>query len=385
MRVLVSGAGIAGPVLAYWLTRDGVEVTVVERAPALRAHGGHTVSLLGPALDISARMGVLADIEALAARSPATIGGAASGRRVDLRRDDLSATYHAAGRDDVEYVFGDSITGIDADGEVTFAHSPARRFDVIVGADGLHSTVRRLTFGAEGEVTRFLSGYVAVASVPKELAIPGEAVGHVGIGRRAAISTADHLQDARAVFLFRAEEQLDDHHGDGVRQRELLREAFTGMHPQVDRWLSAVDHTPAWYFDAISQLRLDRLSRRRVTLVGDAGYCSGPAVGASTSLAVLGAYVLAGELARSEGDHLRAFAAYELAMREPVHLSRGFARNAARSMIPGSRAAVWASTRGAQLVSSLPASLARTLVTMNSRGVRVHDSMHVPDYPPTDD
>jgi len=383
VRVLVSGAGIAGPVLAYWLTRHGVAVTVVERAPTLRAHGGSTVSLLPPALDVSARMGVLAPIEALATTRPADVGGANPVRRVDILRDDLSATYHAAGGDDVDYVFGDSITGIDADGEVTFEKMPARTFDVIVGADGLHSTVRRLTFGAEADVTRFLGGYVAVASVPKELANPGEVVGHVDVGRRAAISTADHLQDARAVFLFRAEEQLGGHHGDAARQREVLREVFTGMHPQVDSWLIRIENTPAWYFDTIGQLRLDRLSRRRVTLVGDAGYCAGPATGASTSLAVLGAYVLAGELARSKGDHLRAFAAYELAMREPVRLSRGFARNAARSLIPGSRAAVWASTRGAELVSRLPTPLARTTVTM--RGVRVYDSMHVPDYPAIDD
>ena len=238
MRVLVSGAGIAGPVLAYWLTRRGVDVTVVERAPTLRDHGGSTVSLLPPALDISARMSVLADIEALAAPRPADVGGGAAGRRVEILRDDLSAIYHAAGRDTAEYVFGDSVTGIDADGEVTFEKMLARTFDVIVGADGLHSTVRHLTFGAAAEVTRFLGGYVAVVSAPRELATPGEVVEHVDVGRRAAISTADHLQDARAVFLFRAEEQLDDHYGDAAWQRELLRKVFTGMHPQVDRWLS---------------------------------------------------------------------------------------------------------------------------------------------------
>jgi 2-polyprenyl-6-methoxyphenol hydroxylase-like FAD-dependent oxidoreductase len=205
-------------------------------------------------------------------------------------------------------------------------------------------------------------------------------VGHIGVGRLAAIYTAEHLDDARVVFMFRSKEELDYDHRDSLRQKELLRDAFAAMHSQVDGWLAQIDGTPAFYFDAISQLRMNIWSRRRVTLVGDAGYCPGPAVGGSTSLAVLGAYVLAGELARADGDHLRAFAAYELQMREPVHLSRAFARGAARGIIPGSRAGVWALTRGAQLVSLMPGSLSRALAKPNTKGVRMHDSMQVPDY-----
>jgi 2-polyprenyl-6-methoxyphenol hydroxylase-like FAD-dependent oxidoreductase len=397
MRVLVSGASIAGPVLAYWLTRHGFDVTVVERAPTLRKTGGHAVDLFRPAMEISEKMGVLPRIEALATQTDrmtvhregkarpievdlTKIYGAASDRHVEIMRDDLSEIYYDAGRDDVEYLFGDSITAIDHDGEVTFEHAPARSFDVIVGADGLHSNVRRLTFGAEADLTRFLGGYLAVVSTPRALATLGEMVGHMGVGRLAAIYTAEHLDDARAIFMFRSKEELAYEHRDSLRQKELLRNAFAGMHPQVDRWLEEIDRTPAFYFDAISQLRLDRWSRRRVTLVGDAGYCPGPAVGGSTSLAVLGAYVLAGELARADGDHLRAFAAYELQMREPVHLSRSFARGAAKTIIPGSRAGVWALSRGVQLASLMPAPLSRALAKLNTKGLRMHDSMRVPDY-----
>ncbi|OBA71361.1 FAD-dependent oxidoreductase [Mycobacterium sp. 1554424.7] len=397
MRVLISGASIAGPVLAYWLTRYGFDVTVVERAPTLRKTGGHAVDLFRPAMEISEQMGVLPRIEALGTQIDrmtmhregreqpievdlTKIYGAASDRHVEIMRDDLSEIYYDAGRDDVEYVFGDSITEIDHDGEVTFERAPARRFDVIVGADGLHSNVRRLTFGAEDSLTRFLGGYLAVVSAPKSLAKPGETVGHIGVGRLAAIYSAAHLDDARAVFLFRSKEELDYDYQDSLRQKGLLRDAFAGMHPQVDDWLGEIDRTPAFYFDAITQLRMNIWSRRRVTLVGDAGYCPGPAVGGSTSLAVLGAYVLAGELAKADGDHLRAFAAYELQMHEPVHLSRTFARGAARTLIPGSRAGVWALTRGVQLVSSMPGSLSRALARLNTKGVRLHDSMRVPDY-----
>lgn len=401
MRILISGASVAGPVLAYWLSRYGFDVTVVERAPTLRKTGGHAVDLFRPAMEISAKMGVLPRIEALATgttrlalyregRPRATdidltkIYAASSDRHVEIMRDDLSEIYYDAARDDVEYLFGDSITEIEHDGTVAFERSEARTFDVIVGADGLHSNVRRLTFGEEAGLTRFLGGYLSVLSAPKALVRAGEMVGHVGVGRFAGIYTADHLDDARVVFLFRRREEPDYDHRDVLRQKELLRDAFTGMHDQVDGWLAEIERTPTFYFDSITQLRTDRWSRRRVTLVGDAGYCPGPAVGGSTSLAVLGAYVLAGELARADGDHLRAFAAYELQMREPVHRSRSFARGAAKGIIPSSRAGVWALTRGAQLISAMPGSLSRSLAKLNTKGVRMHDSMPVPDYAGSD-
>lgn len=401
MRILISGASIAGPVLAYWLTRYGFDVTVVERAPTLRKTGGHAVDLFRPAMEISAKMGVLPRIEALATgtdrltmyregRTKATridltkIYAATSDRHVEIMRDDLSEIYYDAARDDVEYLFGDAITAIEHDGTVTFEHAPARAFDVIVGADGLHSHVRRLTFGEEADLTRFLGGYLSVVSAPKALVDSGEMVAHVGAGRFAGIYTADHLDDARAVFMFRSKSELDYEHHDALRQKELLRQAFTGMHDQVDSWLDELERTPTFYFDSITQLRTDRWSRRRVTLVGDAGYCPGPAVGGSTSLAVLGAYVLAGELAEAEGDHLRAFAAYELRMQDPVHRSRTFARGAAKGILPGSRIGVWALTRGAQLISAMPGSLSRSVAKLNTKGIRMHDSIPVPEYTGSD-
>jgi 2-polyprenyl-6-methoxyphenol hydroxylase-like FAD-dependent oxidoreductase len=397
MRILISGASIAGPVLAYWLTRHDFDVTVVERAPTLRKTGGHAVDLFRPSMEISAKMGVLPRIEALAtgtdtlrlyregSHRPARIDltkivGAASDRHVEIMRDDLSEVYYDAGRDQIEYLFGDSITAISPDGEVTFEHAAPRRFDVVVGADGLHSNVRRLIFGEEAGLTRFIGGYLAVVSAPKAQADPGEMVVHVGAGRLAGIYSAEHLTDARALFMFRSKNELQYHHRDVLRQKELLRGTFTGMDPQVDRWLDELDRTPTFYFDSITQLQLDTWSSGRVTLVGDAGYCPGPAVGGSTSLAVLGAYVLAGELARAGGDHIRAFAAYEREMREPVLRSRAFACGAAKSLVPGSRAAVWAMTRAVRLVSLLPASLTRTVAKFNTKGVRMYDAMRVPDY-----
>jgi 2-polyprenyl-6-methoxyphenol hydroxylase-like FAD-dependent oxidoreductase len=399
MRILISGASISGPVLAYWLSRYGFDVTVVERAPTLRKTGGHAVDLFRPAMEISEKMGVLPTIEALATgttsgmiyregtRRPVRIDitkgvGAVSDRHVEIMRDDLSEVYYNAGRDDVEYQFGDSITAISADGKVTFEHAAPRDFDVVIGADGLHSNVRRLVFGEDSGRTQFLGGYLAVQSVPKTLARDSEMVVHLGAGRLAGIYTAQPLDDARALFIFRSKEKLQYHYRDALRQKEFLCEAFTGMHPQVDGWLEELDRTPAFYFDSITQLQLDTWSRGRVTLVGDAGYCPGPAVGGSTSIAVLGAYILAGELAQAGGDYSQAFAAYEREMGEPVIRSRAFARGVAKSIVPGSAAGVWALTRGVQLVSLLPAGLTKAVAKLNAKGVRLYDSMQFKEYSP---
>ncbi|MBW4716884.1 FAD-dependent monooxygenase [Saccharothrix obliqua] len=389
MRVLISGASIAGPVLAYWLSRHGFAVTVVERAPALRKTGGHSIDLFRPAMDIAEWMGVLPAVRELktgtdwmTVHSPGKrpvevdlrrVFGAVSDRHVEIMRDDLSEVFHDAGRDDVEYVFGDSITSISPDGEVTFEHGAPRRFDVVVGADGLHSNVRRLAFGDVRE--EFIGAYLAVQSLPAEFGAEGRTTAHVRPGRLAAVYTARHLPDARAVFLFHGE-RVDYHHRDVARQREMLRAAFADVDGVAD-WLGG---DGAFYFDSVTQLRMDTWSRGRVTLVGDAGYCPGPAVGGSTSLAVVGAYVLAGELAAANGDHVRAFAAYEREMGDYVRRSREFAVRSAQRIVPRTERDVWLLRNGFRAVTHLPAPIGRALAKLNSNGLRLHDTVRLKDY-----
>lgn len=397
MNVLISGASIAGPVLAYWLSRHGFDVTVVERSPALRKTGGHAVDLFRPAMEISERMGVLPDIEAHATGTtrmfihrpgssrPARLDyvkliGAMSDRHVEIMRDDLSEIYYRAGRDDVEYLFGDTITSISADGDVTFEHNPPRRFDVVVGADGLHSGVRRLTFGAN-VAESFLGGYLSVVSVPKDLARDGEMTGYLKPGHMAGIYTADHLDDARAVFIFRPTQPLDYDYRDVDRQKAQLHAAFEHTSPEVDRWLEEIPRTPTFYFDAITQLQMRTWSRGRVTLVGDAGYCPGPAVGGSTSLAVYGAYVLAAEMVRAGDDHAAAFAAYERTLLPRVEGSRKLAAVNAKTVVPMSDWGIRALVGAGQLISLLPLSVTQALARLNTKGVRLYDTMPLPTWP----
>lgn len=397
MRVLISGASIAGPVLAYWLARHGFAVTVVERTPAPRTTGGHAVDLFRPAVDIAERMGALARVEQRAtgtnrmtvypegARRGVRVDlerifGAASGRHLEIMRDDLSQIVRDASRDDVEYRYGDSITAIDPDGEVRFEHAAPRRYDLVIGADGLHSTVRRLTFGDEAPLRSFIGAYFGVLSLPnpgldRELRI------HVGVGRTAGMYGAPHLGDARVLFLFRSDHELDYRHRDVARQKHLLRDAFAGLDTEVDGWLAELDRTPSFYFDSISQLRMDTWSRGRVTLVGDAGYSPGPAVGGSTTLAMVGAYVLAGELATAGGDHERAFACYERIMAPYVRGSRASALSAAKTLIPTSRLGVTGLAQVSRLVAALPTRAGRAVLRLATNSARLYDSMTVADYP----
>ncbi|WP_018602076.1 FAD-dependent monooxygenase [Mycobacterium sp. 155] len=397
MKVLISGASIAGPVLAYWLSRHGFDVTVVERSPALRKTGGHAVDLFRPAMEISERMGVLREIEAAATGTtrltihrpgtsrPAEIDyikliGAMSDRHVEIMRDDLSEIYFRAGQSGVEYLFGDHITEISPDGDVTFEHNRSRRFDVVVGADGLHSGVRRLTFG-EHVAERFLGGYLSVVSVPKSSARHNEMTGYYEPGRVAMVYTANHLDDARAVFIFRPDNPLDYDHRDIGRQQAQLRTAYAGAPDEVQRWLDEIPRSPTFYFDAITQLEMATWSHGRVTLVGDAGYCPGPAVGGSTSLAVYGAYLLAAEMIKAGDDYRAAFAAYERALQAPVQGSRKLARVNARTIVPRSRWGVSTLVVAGQLISLLPSSLTKSLARLNDKGVRLYDTMPLPAWP----
>ncbi|MFI6905315.1 FAD-dependent monooxygenase [Nonomuraea sp. NPDC050394] len=399
MRVLISGASIAGPALAYWLTRYGYEVTVVERAPQPRKTGGHSVDLWRPALDIAERMGVLPAIQKRSTatertlayrprvRRPALIDNtkiftAVSDRHLEIMRDDLSEIFYDATRDTAEYVFADSITSISEDGEVTFERGEPRRFDLVIGADGLHSNVRRLAFGPESQFTHWVGAYLAVISVPRDLARDGDMIAHFDVGRTAMAYTAAHLDDARVLFLFRTEHPLDYHHRDIARQKTLLREHFAGLDGHVPRWLAELDRTPSFYFDSITQIRLERWSRGRVVLVGDAGLSPGPAIGASTSLAMVSAYVLAGQLAAAGGDHTQAFAAYQAELQEFVRRSRAFANGMAKTLLPSHRLGLTLLVNGTELATSLPSGLTRWLAGLSSKGVRLFDSFPVRDYQP---
>jgi 2-polyprenyl-6-methoxyphenol hydroxylase-like FAD-dependent oxidoreductase len=401
--VLISGASIAGPTLAYWLCRHGFTPTVVEQTPALRTGlGGHAVDLLGRSVDVAEWMGIMPKVLAARTRTElislerpgrSSVGvdvrrlvAGISARHVEIMRGELTKILYEATRPDVEYLFGDSIRTLDQDSDgvtVTFEHGGPRRFGLVVGADGLHSGVRRLTFGDEARFRQYLGGYLGVFTLPNYLGLEGRMVAYSAPGRTAAMYPVRQTGAARAVLLFRSAEELHYDHRNLDQQKRLLRDAFAERAWELPRLLAESEHATDFYFDSISQIRMDSWSSGRVTLVGDAGYCPGPAVGGGTALAVIGAYVLAGELRAAGGDHTTAFPSYERELRELVRRSRTIGPTVMKTLIPRTPLQVWLTTQVLRLVPRLPGTLQRRLSAFQGRPARALAAITLKDYQPT--
>lgn len=344
-RILISGASIAGLTLAHWLARYGFEPTIVERAPGLR-QGGNGVDVRDQAFDVVERMGLLPRIHAAAAdvrgmrfvdaddRTLAELE--MPGDNVEIMRGDLVTHLHEA--TDAEYLFGDSITSLsqNADGvDVTFDKTAPRRFGLVIGADGMHSTTRRLAFGPEAAHLRHMGHYFAFADADATLGTDRRVTMFNRPGRMAGIYRSGNHAQAKAYFIFRSPRLALDHR-DTDAHKHLLAETFAGDGWHTDALLAGATADPAFYFDALAQVRMDTWHTGRIALTGDAAWCASPASGAGAELALVGAYRLAGELAAAHGDHTRAFPAYETAQRPLVERKRRIGVNV-KLMVPRTR------------------------------------------------
>lgn len=385
--VLISGASIAGPALAYWLGRHGFEPTVVERAPALRG-GGQAVDFRGAThLTVLERMGVLPELRGIqtggspmrfvdeSGRTLLRLPAEFAGGELEVLRGDLVRVLYQRSLPHTEYVFGDSIsrlTETPSGVRVDFEHAASRDFDLVIGADGLHSTVRRLAFGPEERYVSHLGYYAATWQLPNELALGEGSVGHNTPGRFASVG-ADHREPSRAgaFFLFAAPELAYDRH-DPEQQKRLLHDAFAGLGWEVPRLLDSLRQAPDLYFDSISRADVDTWSTGRVCLVGDAA-CGATIGGMGTGTAMVASYVLAGELARTPADHRAAFAGYESRLR----------KYAEGCQVGGDRTGKFLAPRTAAGARARNALLSRRvcLNAMLRLGERVSSTVALPDYP----
>jgi 2-polyprenyl-6-methoxyphenol hydroxylase-like FAD-dependent oxidoreductase len=355
MKIAINGCGVAGPALAFWLLKSGHEPVLIEQAPRLR-EGGYVIDFWGIGYDIAEKMGLIPQLRAAGYQVNEVRFVNARGRRIagfsadvfrrmtgdrftSLRRSDLAAVLFSAVEGQVETIFGDSIAAIEdhADGvRVTFDHSAPRAFDLVIGADGLHSRVRRIAFGPDEQFEARLGFHVAAfdakAYRPRDELVY---VSHTRPGRQISRFS---MRDDRTLFLFIFRDELLDLSVPASDEgyRAALRHVFGKDGWECATILAAMDSVDDLYFDRVSQIRMNTWARGRTALIGDAAACVSLLAGEGTGLAIAEAYVLAGELARAGGHYIPAFAAYQERMMPLLRQKQESAKKFASTFAPAS-------------------------------------------------
>jgi 2-polyprenyl-6-methoxyphenol hydroxylase-like FAD-dependent oxidoreductase len=388
--VLISGVGIGGPTLAYWLARSGFRPTLVERAPELRT-GGYVIDFWGLGYDIAERMGLMADIdragyhvrelrivddrgERVTGFGTKVLRELTNGRYVTLARSDLSRLLFEKAKAAAEVIFDDEIVGLQeqADGvDVEFRRSPPRRFDLVIGADGLHTAVRRLAFGPQRQFEKNL-GY-AVAAFEVDGYRPRDDDVYFMYGRPGRTVGRFTLRDDRTLFLFVFAVDGGPLPATLDLQKAMLRERYGDAGWECPCILAELDGTRELYFDRVSQIKMQTWSRGRVALVGDAAFCVSLVAGQGSALAMTSAYVLAGELARAGGRHMEPFGEYEASLRAYIDTKQQSAERFAAAFAPRTRFGLWFRNRVIKTFS-IPG-LARLTI-----GREIIDTLQLPDY-----
>jgi 2-polyprenyl-6-methoxyphenol hydroxylase-like FAD-dependent oxidoreductase len=312
--VLISGAGIAGPALAFWLNKSGYRVTIVELANDIRP-GGQTVDLRGAGGEVVQRMGLIDKMRARSldqrgvawiksdgnrrAEMPVTaFNGNGLVSKLEILRGDLVDVLYQEAKGQTEYRFDTRIAELsqsDDAVEATLTDGTKLSVDLVVGCDGPHSAVRRLVFGPEEQFVQPLGGYNAWFTAPDTVGLDGWYLMYQAPGLNASMRPSHDPVLAKAGLAFRSQPVAYDRRN-ADEQRALLTRHFAGAGWQCEALLSAAAESDDFYFDAFAQVHMPTISQGRVTLAGDAGYCASPLSGMGTSLALVGAYVLAGEL-----------------------------------------------------------------------------------------
>ncbi|MBZ9822009.1 FAD-binding domain [Mesorhizobium sp. CA4] len=388
--VLISGGGIAGPALAFWLAAAGFRPTLIEQAPQLRT-GGYVIDFWGLGYDIASWMGLEAEINRIgyhvremrivgengkrvAGFGTDVLSELTNGRYVTIARSDLSRLLFEKIKDTTEVIFGDEIVGLEQNSDGVRAQlkrGGERDYSLIVGADGLHSGVRRLAFGPQHQFERKL-GY-AVAAFEVEGYRPRDEDLYLMYGLPGRMLGRFTLHGNRTLFLFvftvgesPLPRALD-------LQKEMLRNEYADGGWECPRLLEELGHTDELYFDSVSQIAMSRWSKGRVALTGDAAFCVSLLAGQGSALAMISAYVLAGELLKADARHEEAFGSYEALLRNYIRTKQHGAARFASALAPRTRLGLL--FRNLVTNAFIIPGLARLVV-----GKEITDALHLPDY-----
>jgi 2-polyprenyl-6-methoxyphenol hydroxylase-like FAD-dependent oxidoreductase len=393
-RILVSGASIAGPTVAYWLDRFGFDVTVVERAASLRG-GGYPIDVRGPAVEVARRMGMLPGLRKAHIQAkritflhpdgsvagtirPEALTGGVEHADIELPRGELTELLYELTRNGaIRYQFNDAIAALDQDADgvaVTFASGATGYFDVVIGADGIHSQTRHLLFGPEAPFTHYLGYCYNGFSMPNFLGLSHESVAYATPGRYAVLSAVKNSPTLHAFLIVASEEAPVIRHQDSVAHRRRTAQQFAGSAWVVPKLVAAMREADDFYFDVVSQVRLDHWSKGRVVLVGDAAFAPSFLSGQGSSLAMIGAYILAGELA-TRAAPADAFAHYEALMRPFAVANQNLAGAGRAFLLPLTQEEI--DTRN-RVLASLDLPDAKAMPGEVSR--EVHRALALPDY-----
>lgn len=397
MRVLISGAGIAGPTLAYWLLRHGFTPTLIESAPQLRT-GGYLIDFWGLGFDIAEKMGLRPELLAkgyhveelkLVNRAGERVGGFSAsilstltgGRYISLPRGELAASIYRSIEHDAETLFGDRIATI-SDGpesvRVTFEHAAPRDFELVIGADGLHSNVRRLIFGEQARFEKYMGYGVAAFEIPGYR--PRDELSYVSYSLPGRQIARFAMRDDRTLVLLIFAEDVYSRRDEArswpvedSAQRRMLHSHFDDAGWECPQIMEAMDRCSSLYVDRVSQIRMDSWSAGRVALVGDAAACPSLLAGQGSALAMIAAYVLAGELRRAQGAHAAAFAAYESRLRRFIQAKQESAKQFASTFAP--RTALGIAVR-----NLATRAMNISVVAQLAIGPSLRDDLTVPNY-----
>ncbi|HET8963136.1 MAG TPA: FAD-dependent monooxygenase [Chitinophagales bacterium] len=358
-NILISGAGIAGTALAFWLKKFGFNPILIEIAPKLR-EGGYAIDFMGAGYDVAVKMGITDELKKVdinfsklklvdkndqekGSMNYQKVKKLMKGRAMTLLRSDLAKTIYTSLDKDIEVIFGDTIEKIDQNDKevnVSFKNGNSKNFDLLIGADGLHSNVRKLVFGEEKKYETYL-GYFTSSYTINNFSIGNNAFSMYNFPYKQVAIYSNNKNQTTTFFIFSSAEKPTYAHHDIEKQKQILRQEFENGGWKCSQLLNALDLTTDFYFDSVSQIKMDKWSNGRVALVGDAGYCPSLLSGKGSTLAMVGAYILAGELKEAKGDYIQAFEQYENLFKPFMEKKQKSAQSFAKSFVPKSNSGIW--------------------------------------------